>query len=142
MRPATTLFLVLLALPLFGNHCDPPDHSLLLLVTFSGEDDKPGVTAPINNVYGITADKTVKPDLLNTSKVNLQELETHRGHHEEISTANWCRRTTISICMDFRDRNREDTNLLNARMMRFLSSNTLLCRMGYRVMGSRNVDNP
>jgi len=47
---------------------------LLLLITFSGEEGKPGVTDPINNVYGITADGTPVPDLLNPTGVTVSEL--------------------------------------------------------------------
>ncbi len=53
---------------------DAPDTELLLLVTFSGEAGKPGVTNPINNVYGITADGTKVPDLLDPTGVAISEL--------------------------------------------------------------------
>jgi len=53
---------------------DAPDTELLLLITFSGEAGKPGVTNPINNVYGITADGTQVPDLLNPTGVTVSEL--------------------------------------------------------------------
>ena len=46
----------------------------ILLITFSGEAGKPGVTDPINNVYGITADGTRIPDLLNPTGVTISEL--------------------------------------------------------------------
>ncbi len=46
----------------------------MLLITFSGEAGKPGVTDPINNVYGITAGGTQIPDLLNTAGVTISEL--------------------------------------------------------------------
>jgi hypothetical protein len=51
-----------------------PRSELLLLITFSGEAGKPGVTDPINNVYGITADGTPVPDLLNPTGVTVSEL--------------------------------------------------------------------
>ena len=53
---------------------DVPDAGLLLLITFSGEAGKPGVTDPINNVYGITADGVRVPDLLNPTGVTVSEL--------------------------------------------------------------------
>jgi len=52
---------------------------LLLLITFSGESDKPGVTDPINNVYGITAGGRVVPDLLDIDDPNAPTLNELRG---------------------------------------------------------------
>lgn len=52
---------------------------LILLVTFSGESGKPGVTEPVNNVYGITAGGTVVPDLLNTDGSNAPTPNELRG---------------------------------------------------------------
>ena len=52
---------------------------LLLLITFSGESDKPGVTAPINNVYGITVSGGMVPDLLDTDSPNAPTLNELRG---------------------------------------------------------------
>ncbi len=59
---------------------DPPttgaENAVLLYITFSGESGKPGVTEPINNVYGIRADGSYAntKDLLNTTDVTLNEL--------------------------------------------------------------------
>lgn len=61
---------------------DPPptgmedENAVLLYVTFSGESGKPGVTTPINNVYGILADGSYAntKDLLDTTDVTLNEL--------------------------------------------------------------------
>ena len=53
---------------------DVTDNELLLLITFSGEAGKSGVTNPINNVYGITAKGTQVPNLLNPTGVTVSEL--------------------------------------------------------------------
>lgn len=50
------------------------DTGPMLLITFSGEAGKPGVTNPINNVYGVTADGSQLPDLLNPAGVSISEL--------------------------------------------------------------------
>ena len=49
---------------------------VVLYVTFSGESDKPGVTQPIDNVYGIMSDGTFDDtkNLLDPSGVTLDEL--------------------------------------------------------------------
>jgi DNA-binding beta-propeller fold protein YncE len=55
---------------------DPTPPDVILYVTFSGESGKPGVTEPINNVYGIAADGSYQntKDLLDASGVALDEL--------------------------------------------------------------------
>jgi hypothetical protein len=53
---------------------DATETEILLLVTFSGEAGKPGVTNPIKNVYGITVDGSQVPDLLHPAGVSISEL--------------------------------------------------------------------